>query len=180
MEKFQASFFIFANMIRTMDSRNLKVDSHLAIPFELMTNKDVLDGKLLPEIQSIVGSDQELQEQLLGNQSETVKELFESCELNVKQRILLSAQKFILLSLKYLKKKLPYQNPIINDTKVIFLKEFDREKWIRLESRFINIIDSEKMRNAFGNELDSLEYHFEEISSVVKMKEYHRWKLGKI
>ncbi len=50
MEKIQASFVIFANVIRTMDSRNLKVDSHLAIPFELMTNKDVLDGKLLPEI----------------------------------------------------------------------------------------------------------------------------------
>ncbi len=44
------------------------------------------------------------------------------------------------------------------------------EKWIRLESRFINIIGSEKMRNAFGKELNSLEYHFEEISSVVRMK----------
>lgn len=170
VEKIQSSFVIFVNMIVKSDSRNQKCESHLALPFEKMSNKDIKAGKFHLEIQSFLGDDQELQDQLLGSQSEAVQRLFEGCEPNAKKGILLAARKFILFSLKYMKKKLPYQNQIINDTKVIFLKEFDREKWIRLQSRFTNIISSEKMRNAFGNELDSLQYHFEDISSVVKMR----------
>jgi len=170
VEKIKSSFVIFANMVLSPETRSLKFEAQLALPFEKMTNKDFVEGKFHLEIHEILGNDQEFEEQITTSQSEKVKKLFEECGSDRKKEILSAARKFILLSLKYMKTKLPYQNEIMNDIQVIFLKEFDRDKRLRLQNRFNNIISSEKMRNAFINELENLQYNFDDISSAVKMR----------
>jgi len=141
------------------------------LTYKGLKDSNLVQNKYTSQIESILSEDKDLEDQLLNSiQTEIVRNLFQKSSTDVKKEILSATRNFLLLSLKKMKIQLPFNEEILKDAQVVFLKEFDKEKWLRLQSRFTNILSTDKMRACFCNELDSLEYRFEEIQSEIKAK----------
>lgn len=170
-EKIQLGYVVFNNLIVKPGLKSLNFEDHFPRPYEKLKKASILEGKFGSDIEAVLNTDEEFRDLIFSSpQLEETKQYFDKLSSTAQKTLLTASKKFIVMALKYMKKKFPYKEQIINDTKVIFLKEFDKTKWIRLQKHFTNIISTDKMKKTFGNELDSLEFQFDDISSVVKMK----------
>ena len=97
-----------------------------------------------------------LKDLLIGNDlSSSVRKGISSCAI-----------RFILIALKYMKKKLPFENELIEQAQVIFLEEFNKNYWLSLGSRFSNILNTDKLKENFINELDNFQFNFKKYKQI--------------
>ena len=142
--------------------RNTSFENLIKYPFEDLKGKEILDDHTKLFTKDIIKPNNLFEEEYL-NQYDTVKGLLEQVNTTSRATITQAATKYILLALKYMKKKLPYKGEVWDDIEVVFFSEFNKKKWINLMERFSNIISTDTLKESFIHELSRLEYNFPKI-----------------
>ena len=128
-------------------------------------NQDILIDKYSEEVEIQFFSHSEIETNFL-KKYDSVKNLLSQMDPTKKQTIISATIKFIALCLKKMKKKLPYNNEVINLSQIVFFEqEFSAEKWLRLKDLFPNIIKTTKKRDEFVRETEKMEYNYQKIKS---------------
>jgi len=65
-----------------------------------------------------------------------------------------------------MKKKLPFENELTEQAQVIFLEEFNKNYWLSLGTRFSNILNTDKLKENFINELDNFQFNFKRYKQI--------------
>ena len=120
--KIQEGYVVFTNMIIKKELKTLKFAIHYSLPFEDLKDSDIVINKYTTQIESILSNDEEWEAQLLQSIPTNVKELFQRIPSEGKSKVLSSARNFLLLSIKKMKVQLPFNEEILKDSQVVFLK----------------------------------------------------------
>ena len=76
------------------------------------------------------------------------------------------AFEFLIASLEKMKRWLPFENQILFNTEVIYLKSYDYDKWVDLKDKFPNIIKEED-KSSFQEQIQRLKYHYLDIKGDI-------------
>ena len=83
-----------------------------------------------------------------------------------KRNIITTTIKFIYISLRNMKKTLPYFHEIINLSEVIYFEQdFQAEKWLKLKELFPNILRNTKIRDEYVREIEKLEINYKKLKA---------------
>ena len=168
INKIKEGYVIFSNYILNAQNRSLLFDEIYKIPFD----------KEKSAYNNLLDSLEGLCENVLYKDS-YIKEKLSTFEKADRDQIASAAQNFVLTCLKTMRVKLPFQNEIISDANVIFLREFSKKKWEALGNRYTNIITSKDELNLYKDEIGRLEYNFADIqymTTMTKMTPLEVWK----
>jgi len=168
LEKIQESFVLFYNMVAKKDEKELDFGAVYNLPFESLKDKDLVKGSYQvfePEIES---RKLNFKDDYIV-QYDLIKVLFSKLNEKDKDEIVETSIKFIFLVLKYMKKKLPFEDPTWSDIKMIFLTEFNKIKWTNLKNNFSNVLSTIELKENFIHELSRLEYNFKKIQYQILM-----------
>jgi len=145
--KIKEGYVLFAEMVINLEKQAPKFEDYYDMNVEL-------DSQEVLEIS-------DFQEHYFANYYK-MEPKFKEIKPKDLEELSISAKKFILLSLQTMKKKLPFKEEIFSDMSVIFLREFNKEKWEKLGEKFKNIISEAEQQN-FKYEVRRLGYNFNDV-----------------
>ena len=116
------------------------------------------DYDRLDEIEDILLSEEEFAQEFVENNN--LANLYNKIQEEHKKEPLSIARKFIIRILDEMKRRLPFQSPILRDIDVVFFRDFDKSKWKNLANKFTNIISQDQL-GEFNNELERFRVRFE-------------------
>ena len=165
--KFKEGFVVFCNAVLKNDYQNEDFAKLFSFPFEEKEDKYILEDQHDQSLISKLLSNEEFTQQFLHKYN-NLKELLSADDLSVSVRKEISscAIRFILITLKYMKKKLPFEDELIEQVQVIFLEEFNKNYWLSLGTRFSNILNTDKLKESFVNELDNFQFNFKKYKQI--------------
>jgi len=146
--KMKESFVIFAKMVVHKDKSLLPFDELYEFSFD--------------------GNDNQLKEFALSVKDFSdhwievypdIKKVQEKVDKNLQKEIFENTRKFILKILSEMKNRLPFSDKILEESQVIFLREWNSKNWKVLVEKFVNIVSVGEQRN-FHNELNRFEINF--------------------
>ena len=76
-----------------------------------------------------------------------------------KSKFFKTAKDFLIESITKMKECLPYHEKALFDSEVVFMQDYDEEKWMRLKNRFYNIIKQEEF-DEFQEQMKRFKYNF--------------------
>lgn len=161
-DQIREAFLVLWNIIAIPEKRNMEFGELYKLPFETLKDQDILKGTKKLFTDDITKNDDLFAEEYLDKFA-TAKQILSQIELSERQKIANCARKFVLLSLKQMKNKLPYKGDIWDDIDVIFFNEFNQQKWENLKKKFVNIISTDEMKDKFTLEVGKLETKFKKI-----------------
>ena len=164
MNKFQEGYVVFCNSVLKEEFKSEEFDELFSLPFEIKKDGSILESKHDDSIQFRLLTTEEFQIQFLFKY-QGMETLFQALDSQVREDISNCAMNFIILALKHMKLKLPFQNETLEQSQVIFLEKFDKNYWLHLKAHFPNIIKTDQMKERFVNELDNFQYNFKKIKS---------------
>ena len=182
LEKIKQLYVITANIILKKELKDKNFDEIFSIPFESKKEKEIIANDFDPEVKDKLASVEELETSYLSRY-DSIKLLLNEIEPLKKAEILNSTIKFIYVSLKKMKSKLPYTNEILLLCQCIFFEEAsDEKKWLRLKDLFPNILRTRKQRDDFALEVGRMGDTYNRIreklkSTISKTSALTIWKI---
>ena len=129
---------------------------------ETKTFEDILQIPLTSTNNLIMNID-DFSVNLLNNYPD-LRELLEAAKskrVGVAKEFYLNAKAFLIRALETMKKKLPFEDDIINASELIYFRKFDLRLWQELGKNFSNIVNHDNY-NDFMGELSRFKWQFEE------------------
>jgi len=157
MPKLREAFTLWRLLI--IDESHIDNSSNLA-KFNSLLNLPFADKK---KLEKHLKNDKKFEANFTQRYPE-IEACFPKVSDSLKTQVLQVAKSFIFEGFIEMYKRIPFNNKILNDCEVIQLTEFDREKFISLANQFKNIIPPHSL-SQFQNELDILDYNFEDIKN---------------
>lgn len=165
LENIKEAFVVMTKTIIKKDHSEMNFQKAIQIPFEKLTDKDIINGIYSPEVKAQLFTNSEFETNFL-KKYDSVKNLISLMTLDQKNQIITSTIKFIYISLKKMKKKLPYNNEVINLSQIIYFEDdFKAEKWLKLKDLFPNILKTPKMRDELVREIEKMEYNYKKLKT---------------
>lgn len=160
LRKMRESFVIFAQDILTNDFSNSSFKEIYALPFDKPENSEILQPSLAPV--------KDLKAKFFKNypKFQSLIEEAKAKDPKVEDSFFACIKSFYLTTLREMKKRLPYENQLLNDIEVVFLEYFDSNKWERLGQHFSQFIEWED----FMNEVSMFKFNFDDIKKKVASK----------
>ena len=150
LDSIQDSFRVFCNFILKEGYKQKEFEELINLNWQ----KDQgIEGITLNEAEFLI---------LWNRKYPDMTDLLNKLNLQTKRTLIKTAQEFIYRVIFEMKDRLPFNNEIINEMQVVFLKEFKASSWEFLRDKFSNIIKPEEKR-AFTSELNRMEVGFARI-----------------
>ena len=163
--KFQEGYVVFCNTILQEPHQSEDFSLLFSLQFESQKDTEILEKLYDVTYKDIICCNEQFELQFLHKYF-NIKDLFTMIDSETKDEIRSSAFNFIILTLKHMKKKLPFKDKLIEQSKVIFLEEFNKSHWLSLGERFYNILRTDKMKESFVNEMDNFQFNFKKYKQI--------------
>ena len=164
LNEIKEAFLIFTRAIIKKDTRNIDFNDAISIPFEANKDKDILQGNYSSEVKSLLLSHEEFENSFL-KKYDSIKSKVVLMSNEKKKEILDSAIKFLYICLRNMKKKLPYNNEVLELSQVIYFEEndFSIEKWLKLKDLFPNVLRTSQAKDEYVRETEKMEINYKKL-----------------
>ena len=165
IDTLKESYVMMSNSILKKEEKSMDFEKLFQIPWEKNNNKEILAGDYSHEIKKELVTNKEFKTSFLSSY-DSIKECFEKLKPEAKEKLINASVKFLYLSLKNMKERLPYSNKEIEASLVIFFEEdFNLNKWLGLKDLLPNILKQKKMKDDYVSEVKKLEYSYKKIQN---------------